>query len=66
MNQYHYVVFFDEGRKQWYVDWGTTNSAFMEGTAYNRQSEKWWKGHDDQVVEHYNELLLSLNAKEYY
>lgn len=65
MNQYHYVVFYDEGREGWYVDWGTTVSAFPDGTVYDREGNEWHLGDAQQIDLHGAALINKLGATQY-
>jgi hypothetical protein len=66
MNQYHYVVVFDEATG-WRIDPWTEEAKFPDGTIYNTETDSWESGYQgegvffDRECEITSQLTIALN-----
>jgi hypothetical protein len=66
MNQYHYVVVFDEV-EGWRIDPWTEEARFSDGTIYNTETDSWESGYQgegiffDKECELTSQLTAALN-----
>jgi hypothetical protein len=66
MNQYHYVVVFDE-QEGWRIDPVTEEHKFPDGTIYNTDTNSWEYGYQgdgvffDSELELTSQLTIALN-----
>jgi hypothetical protein len=49
MNQYHYVVVFDE-QEGWRIDPWTEEARFPDGTIYNTETDSWESGYQGEGI----------------
>jgi hypothetical protein len=49
MNQYHYVVVFDEATG-WRIDPWTEEARFFDGTIYNTETDSWESGYQGEGI----------------
>lgn len=51
--QYHYVVMFDEERKEWSIEWDTTDVMLeqVEGTVFDTETTEWTTSSDTEDIE---------------
>lgn len=57
--QFHYVVMYDEGTKEFYIDWDVTdvNLDSDRGTIFDTKTEEWTAcAEDEQVEERYRDM----------
>ena len=58
MNQYHYVVVFDE-QKGWHIEPEVEQDVFPNGTIYNTDTESWEYGYQGDGIFFDSELELT-------
>ena len=58
MNQYHYVVVYDEATG-WRIDPWTEEAKFPDGTIYNTDTDSWEYGYQGDGIFFDNELELT-------
>lgn len=51
--QYHYVVMFDEEKKEWSIEWDTTDIMLeqVEGTIFDKDTTEWTMSSADESTE---------------
>lgn len=51
--QYHYVVMFDEEKKEWSIEWDTTDIMLeqVEGTIFDKDTTEWAMSSADESTE---------------
>ena len=51
--QYHYVVMFDEEKKEWSIEWDTTDIMLeqVEGTIFDKDTTEWTMSNADESTE---------------